>query len=360
MTDKLVIKGAREHNLKNIDLELPKDSLVVISGLSGSGKSSLAFDTIFAEGQRRYMESLSSYARMFLGRLEKPDVDSIEGLSPAIAIEQKSTNRNPRSTVGTVTEIYDYYRLLWARIGHKHCPKCGREITEMSVDQIIDLIFAHPEGERLMITSPIARGRKGEFRNTLEDALRLGYLKAMIDGKLYSLDEGIPQLEKKVKHNVSIVVDRVKNDRKARTRISDAIEKSCELSSGLVEVMYMDEDISELYSEKNSCPDCGITIPEIEPRFFSFNSPFGACPECNGIGFRREFDPDKIIPDRSLSYNQGAIRTHRPDANYYRAGIESLYKHYGYSMDTPIQDLPKPSSAASSRSSRGVTMRRSR
>lgn len=340
MNDKLVIRGAREHNLKNIDLELPKDSLVVISGLSGSGKSSLAFDTIFAEGQRRYMESLSSYARMFLGRLEKPDVDSIEGLSPAIAIEQKSTNRNPRSTVGTVTEIYDYYRLLWARIGHKHCPKCGREITEMSVDQIIDLIFSHPEGERLMITAPIARGRKGEFRTTLEDALKLGYLKAMIDGRLYSLDEGIPQLEKKVKHNVSIVIDRVKNDRKARTRISDAIEKSCSLSSGLVEVSYMDEGTAELYSEKNSCPDCGITIPEVEPRFFSFNSPFGACPECNGIGSRREFSPDKIIPDRSLSYNQGAIRTHRPDANYYRSGIESLYKHYGFSMDTPIEKLP--------------------
>ena len=341
MNDRLIIRGAREHNLKNIDLELPKDSLVVISGLSGSGKSSLAFDTIFAEGQRRYMESLSSYARMFLGRLEKPDVDSIEGLSPAIAIEQKSTNRNPRSTVGTVTEIYDYYRLLWARIGHKHCPKCGREITEMSVDQIIDLIFSHPAGGRLMITSPIARGRKGEFRNTLEDALRLGYLKAMIDGKMYSLDEGIPQLEKKVKHNVSIVIDRVKNDAKARTRISDAIEKSCELSSGLVEVLYMDEDTSELYSEKNSCPDCGITIPEVEPRFFSFNSPFGACPECNGIGSRREFDPDKIIPDRSLSYNQGAIRTHRPDANYYRAGIETLFRHYGLSLDTSIDQLPE-------------------
>ncbi len=340
MNDKLIIKGAREHNLKNIDLELPKDSLVVISGLSGSGKSSLAFDTIFAEGQRRYMESLSSYARMFLGRLEKPDVDSIEGLSPAIAIEQKSTNRNPRSTVGTVTEIYDYYRLLWARIGHKHCPKCGREITEMSVDQIIDLIFSHPEGGKLMISAPIARGRKGEFRNALEDALRLGYLRAIIDGKMYSLDEGIPPLEKKVKHNVSIVVDRVKNDRKARTRISDAIEKSCELSSGLVEVNYIDEGVDELYSEKNSCPECGITIPEIEPRFFSFNSPFGACPECNGIGSRREFSADRIIPDRSLSYNQGAIRTHRPDANYYRSGIESLYKHYGYSLDTPIEQLP--------------------
>lgn len=341
MNDRLVIRGAREHNLRNIDLDLPKDSLVVISGLSGSGKSSLAFDTIFAEGQRRYIESLSSYARMFLGRMEKPDVDSIEGLSPAISIEQKSTNRNPRSTVGTVTEIYDYYRLLWARIGHRHCPKCGREITEMSVDQIIDLIFSHPEGGKLMILAPVARGKKGEFRAVLEDSLRLGYLKAEIDGKVYSLDEGIPQLEKKIKHNISILVDRVKNTKDARTRISDAIEKCAELSAGLCEVEYVDEGITELYSEKNSCPDCGITIPEIEPRFFSFNSPFGACPECNGLGFRKEFDPDKIIPDRSLSYNQGAIRTHRPDANYYRAGIEALYKHYGCSMDTPMDQLPE-------------------
>ena len=341
MNDRLVIRGAREHNLRNIDLDLPKDSLVVISGLSGSGKSSLAFDTIFAEGQRRYIESLSSYARMFLGRMEKPDVDSIEGLSPAISIEQKSTNRNPRSTVGTVTEIYDYYRLLWARIGHRHCPKCGREITEMSVDQIIDLIFSHPEGGKLMILAPVARGKKGEFRAVLEDSLRLGYLKAEIDGRVYSLDEGIPQLEKKIKHNISILVDRVKNTKDARTRISDAIEKCAELSAGLCEVEYVDEGITELYSEKNSCPDCGITIPEIEPRFFSFNSPFGACPECNGLGFRKEFDPDKIIPDRSLSYNQGAIRTHRPDANYYRAGIEALYKHYGCSMDTPMDQLPE-------------------
>ena len=341
MNDKIIIRGAREHNLRNIDLELPKDSLVVISGLSGSGKSSLAFDTIFAEGQRRYIESLSSYARMFLGLMDKPDVDSIEGLSPAIAIEQKSTNRNPRSTVGTVTEIYDYYRLLWARIGHKHCPKCGREITEMSVDQIIDIIFSHPEGEKLMILAPVARGKKGEFRNTLEEALKLGYLKAVIDGKMYNLDESIPQLEKKVKHNVSILIDRVRNNKADRTRISDAVEHAFDIANGLVEVEYHDEGLSEIYSEKNSCPDCGITIPEIEPRFFSFNSPFGACPECNGIGFRKEFDPDKIIPDRSLSYNQGAIRTHRPDANYYRAGIETLYKHYGYSMDTPIEKLPK-------------------
>ncbi len=340
MNDRIIIRGAREHNLKNIDLELPKDSLVVVSGLSGSGKSSLAFDTIFAEGQRRYIESLSSYARMFLGRMDKPDVDSIEGLSPAIAIEQKSTNRNPRSTVGTVTEIYDYYRLLWARIGHKHCPKCGREITEMSVDQIIDMIFSHPEGGRLMILAPVARGRKGEFRQVLEDALKLGYLKAEIDGRIYALDEGIPQLEKKVKHDISILVDRVKNERKDRTRISDAVERCFELAAGLAEVDYHDEGRREIYSEKNSCPDCGITIPEIEPRFFSFNSPFGACPECNGLGFRKEFDPDRIIPDRTLSYNQGAIRTHRPDAAYYRAGIEALYRHYGYSMDTPIEKLP--------------------
>ena len=340
MNDKIIIRGAREHNLKNIDLELPKNSLVVISGLSGSGKSSLAFDTIFAEGQRRYIESLSSYARMFLGRMDKPDVDSIEGLSPAIAIEQKSTNRNPRSTVGTVTEIYDYYRLLWARIGHKHCPKCGREITEMSVDQIIDIIFSHPEGGKLMILAPVARGKKGEFRNVLEDALKLGYLKAEIDGKMYNLDEAIPSLEKKVKHNISILVDRVRNNRSDRTRISDAVEHAFDIASGLVEVDYVEEDSREIYSEKNSCPDCGITIPEIEPRFFSFNSPFGACPECNGIGSRKEFDPDKIIPDRTLSYNQGAIRTHRPDANYYRAGIEALYNHYGYSMDTPIEKLP--------------------
>ena len=341
MNDRIVIHGAREHNLKNIDLELPKNSLVVISGLSGSGKSSLAFDTIFAEGQRRYIESLSSYARMFLGRMDKPDVDSIEGLSPAIAIEQKSTNRNPRSTVGTVTEIYDYYRLLWARIGHKHCPKCGREITEMSVDQIIDVIFSHPEDERLMILAPVARGKKGEFRTVLEDALKLGYIRAEIDGKIYQLDEGIPSLEKKVKHNISILVDRVKNNKRDRTRISDAVEHCFDLAGGLVEVEYYDEKKKEIYSEKNSCPDCGITIPEIEPRFFSFNSPFGACPECNGLGFRKEFDPDKIIPDRSLSYNQGAIRTHRPDANYYRSGIEALYKHYGMSMDTPIEKLPE-------------------
>ena len=340
MNDKIIIKGAREHNLKNIDITLPKDSLVVISGLSGSGKSSLAFDTIFAEGQRRYMESLSSYARMFLGRLEKPDVDTIEGLSPAIAIEQKSTNRNPRSTVGTVTEIYDYYRLLWARIGRMHCPKCGREITETSVDQIIDFIFSHPEGSRIMLLAPIARNKKGEYKAILEDALKLGYLKAEIDGRIYSLEDGIPSLEKKLKHNVSIVVDRVKIDIKDRTRISDAIERCCELANGLVEVVYHDESSSELYSQKNSCPDCGITIAEIEPRFFSFNNPIGACPECNGLGATFVFDPDKIIPERNLSYLEGAIKTHKPTANYYRSAIEGLYKHYGFTLDEKIENLP--------------------
>ncbi len=340
MNNSIIVRGAREHNLKNIDITLPKDSLVIISGLSGSGKSSLAFDTIFAEGQRRYMESLSSYARMFLGRLEKPDVDSIEGLSPAIAIEQKSTNRNPRSTVGTVTEIYDYYRLLWARIGHMHCPECGREISETSIDQIIDFIFSHPEGSRIMLLAPIAKEKKGEFKAILEDSKKLGYLKAEIDGKVYNLEEGIPSLEKKVKHNISIVVDRIKTNKKERTRISDAIERCCELSNGLVEVTYHDEGTSELYSQKNSCPYCGIAFPPIEPRFFSFNSPIGACPECNGLGSNFEFDPDKIIPDKHLSYNQGAIKTHKPTANYYRSEIEGLYKHYGYSLDSPIETLP--------------------
>lgn len=340
MENKIVVKGAREHNLKNIDVEIPKNSLVVISGLSGSGKSSLAFDTIFAEGQRRYMESLSSYARMFLGRLEKPDCDSIDGLSPAIAIEQKSTNRNPRSTVGTVTEIYDYYRLLWARIGKVYCPKCGKEITEVSVDQIIDFIFSHPKDGKLIILSPIARGKKGEFKSQLENAKKTGYSKVEIDGKLYSLDELLPQLEKNVKHNISIVVDRVKNNPSSRTRISEAVEKAGEMSGGLIEVNYVDENTRELYNEKNSCPDCGIAIPKIEPRLFSFNSPLGACSECNGLGYKEEFDPDKIIPDRSLSYLEGGILSHSPTAKTYRTALEALYSHYGFSLSEKLCNLP--------------------
>lgn len=339
MNDSLVIKGAREHNLKNISITLPKNKLVVLSGLSGSGKSSLAFDTIFAEGQRRYMESLSSYARQFLGRMEKPDVDIIEGLSPAISIEQKSTNRNPRSTVGTVTEIYDYYRLLWARIGHKFCPRCGREISEMSVDQIIDIIFSHPEGSKLMLSSPIARGRKGEFKKSLEDAVKLGYFRAIIDKHIYNLDEEIPELDKNVKHNISILVDRMKLSKDQRMRLADAIEKACELSNGLVEVNYVDEDRLEIYSEKNSCPDCGITFSEIEPRLFSFNNPFGACPDCNGLGFNKVFDIDKIIPDKSLSYKEGAIKTCSQTGKWDEGKYGAFFKHYGYSLSTPIKDL---------------------
>lgn len=338
-SDYLIIKGAREHNLKNINLTLPKNSLIVLSGLSGSGKSSLAFDTIFAEGQRRYMESLSSYARQFLGRMEKPDVDFIEGLSPAISIEQKSTNRNPRSTVGTVTEIYDYYRLLWARIGHKFCPKCGKEISEMSIDQIIDIIFSHPEGGKLMIASPVARGKKGEFKKTLEDAVKLGYTRALIDSHVFNIDEQIPSLEKNVKHNISILVDRIKNSSEHRMRLSDAIEKATEMSRGLVEVVYVDEDKSEIYSERNSCPDCGITLAEVEPRLFSFNNPFGACPDCNGLGANKVFDINKIIPDKSLSYNQRAIRTASQNGNYDKARFEAFLRYYGYNLDTPIELL---------------------
>ena len=340
MNDQIVIKGAREHNLKNIDVTIPKDSLVVISGLSGSGKSSLAFDTIFAEGQRRYVESLSAYARQFLGRLEKPDLDSIEGLSPAIAIEQRSTQKNPRSTVGTVTEIYDYYRLLYARTGHVHCPECGREISTMSVDQIIDSIFTHEEGSRLIILSPMAMGRKGEFRKVFTDAQSAGYSRLVVDGKTVMLDDGIPALDKQVKHTISIVVDRLILRRSDRARLADSIERATGLSDGLVEVEYVQEGRKDFFSERNSCPFCGITVPDPEPRLFSFNNPFGACPDCNGLGIKSEFDLRKIIPDPSLSYNQGAIVTHNPDAKVSHAWIVALSEAYGFSLDTPLKDWP--------------------
>ena len=340
MNDQIVIKGAREHNLKNIDVTIPKDSLVVISGLSGSGKSSLAFDTIFAEGQRRYVESLSAYARQFLGRLEKPDLDSIEGLSPAIAIEQRSTQKNPRSTVGTVTEIYDYYRLLYARTGHVHCPECGREISTMSVDQIIDSIFTHEEGSRLIILSPVAMGRKGEFRKVFTDAQSAGYSRLVVDGKTVMLDDGIPALDKQVKHTISIVVDRLILRRSDRARLADSIERATGLSDGLVEVEYVQEGRKDFFSERNSCPFCGITMPDPEPRLFSFNNPFGACPDCNGLGIKSEFDLRKIIPDPSLSYNQGAIVTHNPDAKVSHAWIVALSEAYGFSLDTPLKDWP--------------------
>ncbi len=340
MNDNIVIKGAREHNLKNIDVTIPKNSLVVISGLSGSGKSSLAFDTIFAEGQRRYVESLSAYARQFLGRLEKPDIDSIEGLSPSIAIEQRSTQRNPRSTVGTVTEIYDYYRLLFARIGHVYCPECGRQISEMSIDQIIDSIFSHEEGGRLIILSPVAMGRKGEFKKVFSDALSAGYSRVVVDGKTYMLDDEVPVLDKQYKHSISIVVDRLILRKSDRTRLADSLERATQMSDGLVEVEYVSEGKKDFFSERNSCPYCGITVPDLEPRLFSFNNPFGACPECNGLGIKSEFDIAKIIPDPSKSYNEGAIVTHNADAKVSHAWIKALSEAYGFSLDAPLSSWP--------------------
>jgi excinuclease ABC subunit A len=346
-TNKLVIKGAREHNLKNIDLTLPKDSLIVVSGLSGSGKSSLAFDTIFAEGQRRYVESLSAYARQFLGRLEKPDVDYMEGLSPSIAIEQKSTNKNPRSIVGTITEIYDYYRLLWARVGTPYCPSCGREITEMGVDQIIDAIYSNEDNSRIMISSPVAIGRKGEYKKVFHDARHGGFQRAKIDGEMKMLED-VTSLDKQFKHNIDIIVDRLVLNEENRTRLSDSLETAIEMSNGLIKVTVFKKDadgntqeFEEVFSQKNSCPHCGITIPELQPRLFSFNNPYGACPTCNGLGIESQFDVDKIIPDFSLSFNEHAIKSHNPDASWNKVEFGALSKALNFSLDTPIKKLPK-------------------
>ena len=339
--NKIVIKGAREHNLKNIDLELPRNKFIVISGLSGSGKSSLAFDTIFAEGQRRYVESLSSYARQFLGRLDKPDLDYIEGLSPAISIEQKTTHRNPRSTVGTVTEIYDYYRLLFARIGVPHCPSCGKIIREQSEDQIIDTILGYSENTRLMILAPLVRGKKGEHQKLLEDARKAGFVRARVDGKMLSLDQKI-DLDKKKKHTIEIVVDRLVVSAENRKRIAEAIETAMETSDGSVLAVRMEgkEEAEEFFSRKNSCPDCGISLPELQPRLFSFNNPYGACPACSGLGITLEFDKDLLIPNPSLSFNEGGIVPYNPDANWYKSKFESLARHLGFSLDTPLEELP--------------------
>jgi excinuclease ABC subunit A len=340
--DKLIIKGAREHNLKNIDLELPRDKLIVISGLSGSGKSSLAFDTIFAEGQRRYVESLSSYARMFLGRMDKPDVDYIEGLSPAISIEQKTTHRNPRSTVGTVTEIYDYYRLLFARIGVPHCPKCGRVIKEQSVDQILDIIRAWPEGSKLQVLAPVIRAQKGEHKKILEDAAKQGFGRARIDGQMRSLDEEI-KLEKPKKHTIEVVVDRLKLADDSKKRLAEAVETALGIADGSVIVLRGEgaESHEEFFSQKGACPDCGISLPEMEPRLFSFNAPQGACPVCTGLGVKLEFDPDLIIPDKSLSFEEGGCIPYNPDAAWYRSRFEGLAKHFKFSLSTPFGELPK-------------------
>ncbi|MDO4267729.1 MAG: excinuclease ABC subunit UvrA [Eubacteriales bacterium] len=338
------IRGANEHNLKNVSLDIPRNELVVLTGLSGSGKSSLAFDTIYAEGQRRYMESLSSYARQFLGQMEKPDVESIEGLSPAISIDQKSTNRNPRSTVGTVTEIYDYLRLLYARIGIPHCPKCGREIRKQTIDQMVDQIMSLPERTRIQLLAPVVRGRKGEHVKLLDQARRSGYVRARIDGSLYELSEDI-KLEKNIKHNIEIVVDRLAVKEGIEKRLTDSIETVMGLSDGLMIVDVIGgEPIN--FSMSFSCPDCGISIEEVEPRSFSFNNPFGACPDCFGLGYKMEFDEDLMIPDKSLSIQQGAIvvlgwQSCTDKGSFTRAVLDALAEEYHFDLDTPFEDYPK-------------------
>ena len=336
--DKIFIKGARENNLKNIDVEIPRDKLVVFTGLSGSGKSSLAFDTVFAEGQRRYVESLSSYARMFLGQMQKPDVDYIEGLSPAVSIDQKTTSHNPRSTVGTVTEIYDYMRLLFARVGTPHCPKCGREIERQTVDQICDRIMEH-SGAKLQLLAPVVRGRKGEYRKELEQLKRAGYVRVRVDGVNYTLDEEIT-LDKNVKHTISVVIDRIVVKDGAQRRISDAIENAIKLAEGIVVADFDGEEV--LYSTKYACPDCELSFEELTPRLFSFNNPYGACPECGGLGFRNEIDVNLLVNDWNKSLKEGAIKVNGWDAGHIaQAQFRALAKAYGFSVDTPIKDLPK-------------------
>ena len=306
MNDRIFIKGAREHNLKNVDVELPRNKLVVLTGLSGSGKSSLAFDTLYAEGQRRYVESLSSYARQFLGQMEKPDVDYIEGLSPAISIDQKTTSKNPRSTVGTVTEIHDYLRLLYARIGIPHCPKCGREIRQQTVDQMVDQVLALPERTRIQVLAPVIRGRKGEHVKVLEDLKRDGYVRVRIDGEMRELDEEI-HLEKNKKHTIEAVVDRLVVREGMNKRLTDSLETAMKVSGGLIVLDVIDGE-EMLFSQNYACPDCGISLEELTPRMFSFNNPYGACPTCSGLGTLMRMDPELILPNRDLSLNEGALR----------------------------------------------------
>ena len=337
------IRGAREHNLKGIDVDIPRDSFTVLTGVSGSGKSSLAFDTIYAEGQRRYMESLSSYARQFLGQMEKPDVDNIEGLSPAISIDQKSTNRNPRSTVGTVTEIYDYMRLLYARVGIVHCPKCGREIRKQSVDQIVDQIMGLPERTRFQVLAPVVRGRKGEHVKVLESAKKSGYVRVRVDGIIYELSEEI-KLEKNKKHNIEIVIDRLSVKEGIEKRLTESVESALALADGLVMIDIIDGEMLN-FSQSFACPDCGISVEEMEPRSFSFNNPFGACPECFGLGYKMEFDIDLIIPDKRLSIDEGAIaamgwQSSTEEGSFTRAILKALAEEYNFSLSTPYKDYP--------------------
>ncbi|MCR5053482.1 MAG: excinuclease ABC subunit UvrA [Lachnospiraceae bacterium] len=338
------IRGANEHNLKNVSLDIPRDEFVVLTGLSGSGKSSLAFDTIFAEGQRRYMESLSSYARQFLGQMEKPNVERIEGLPPAISIDQKSTNRNPRSTVGTVTEIYDYFRLLYARIGIPHCPNCGKEIKRQTVDQMVDAIMALPERTRIQLLSPVVRGRKGTHEKLFEKARKSGYSRVNVDGNVYDLTEDIV-LDKNIKHNIEIVVDRLVIKEGIEKRLTDSIESVLHLSEGLMVVDIIDGDQMR-FSDSFSCPDCGISIDEVEPRSFSFNNPFGACPCCSGLGYTMDFDEDLLIPDKDLSFNEGCVQgmgwqSSSSDSSFTHAVLEAMAERYGFSLDTPYKKLPK-------------------
>lgn len=338
--DKIIIRGAKENNLKNVNLELPRNKFIVFTGLSGSGKTSLAFDTIFAEGQRRYVESLSSYARLFLGQMQKPDVESIEGLSPAISIDQKTTARNPRSTVGTVTEIHDYLRLLYARTGVVHCPKCGKEIVQQSIDQIVDKVKAYGEGAKILVTAPFARGKKGEFKKELDGFRKAGYVRVKADGVVRSLDEDII-LDKQIKHNLSVVVDRLVIKEGIEKRLTDSIETALKIANGIVVI---DNDGTEqLFSTRYACPDCDVSISEVEPRLFSFNSPFGACPECSGLGFKQSIDPELIYGDGSKSLNEGALSVSA--WNFETSSIGSMYframsKRYGFSLDTPFRDLP--------------------
>ncbi len=341
--DKIIIKGAREHNLKNIDVEIPRDKLVVITGLSGSGKSSLAFDTIYAEGQRRYIESLSSYARQFLGQMDKPDLDYIEGLSPAISIDQKTTSKNPRSTVGTVTEIYDYLRLLYARIGIPHCPSCGKEIKQQTIDQITDQILSLTEGTRIQVLAPVIRGKKGEHTKIFEDAKKSGYVRVRVDGIIYDVTEEI-RLEKTKKHNIELVIDRliVKSD--IRTRLTDSLETAMHQTGGLITIDLVDKGEELTFSQEYACHDCGISMEELSPRMFSFNNPYGACPSCMGLGFQMKIDIDLVIPDKTKSLNEGGISTSGWNSSV-EDGMAGMYfkglsEHYGFSLDTPIKDLP--------------------
>ena len=335
--DAIIVKGAREHNLKNIDVVIPRDKLVVITGVSGSGKSSLAFDTIYAEGQRRYVESLSAYARQFLGRIEKPEVDYIEGLSPAISIDQKGPSRNPRSTVGTVTEVYDYLRLLFARVGHPHCPRCGREITMQTVQQIVDAVQSLPEKTRIMILAPLIRDRKGEYQTVFDDLRKAGYVRVRVDGHIHDLSEEF-QLDKNKKHSIEVVVDRlVIGQSGSRSRIADSVETALKLGAGVVLVSIVDGE-ELLFSEHFACVHCGISLGEIAPRTFSFNSPHGACPACSGLGMKLEIDPELIVPNKELSIAQGAIRPWQ-FSSWFIYQLESLAQRHGFSLRTPVKDL---------------------